>query len=49
MAFPLGHNAAAAMKKRLNLERLDVATLSEVDRRRYEELAEFLRELEEGA
>lgn len=37
---------AAKMKQRLNLERFDVATLDDEDRKRYEELSEFLRGLE---
>jgi hypothetical protein len=36
-----------AMKKRLALERFDVAAMDEDDRGKYEELKEFLRGLEE--
>lgn len=36
----------AAMQKRLNLERFDPATMGEEDRKKYEELREFLRVLE---
>lgn len=36
----------AAMQRRLNLARFDVARLDEADRKKYEELKEFLRGLE---
>lgn len=36
----------AAMQRRLNLERFDVARLDERDRQKYEALTEFLRGLE---
>lgn len=37
-----------AMHKRLRLERFDPATLSEADRAKYEELQEFLRDIEQA-
>lgn len=38
-----------AMTKRLALDRFDPATLGDEDRRKYEELADFLRGLERPA